>query len=66
MLKSRDMHELLKARKTNLILAVPTLTVLLPTLLAFPMSVPPVLAIPHVVYLIMFLVSIFAYLRHPK
>ena len=66
MLRSKDMPKLFKARETNLILAVPTLTVLLPTLLAFPISVPPILVIPHVIYLIIFLISILAYLRHPK
>lgn len=63
MLKTKDMSKLFRPKKTNLILIVPVVTVLLPTLLAYPLSVPPVLAIPHVIYLAIFTISIIAYVR---
>ncbi len=66
MLKTRDMSKLFKPKKTNLILVVPVVTVLLPTLLAYPFSVPPVLAIPHIIYLAIFMTSILAYARRPR
>lgn len=66
MLITSDMSKLLKPRKTNLILVIPVVTVLLPTLLAYPLSVPPVLAIPHVIYLAIFMTSILAYVRRPR
>jgi hypothetical protein len=66
MLRTKDMSRLFEAKKINLILAVPVVSVLLPTLLAYPLSVPPVLVIPHVIYLAIFLISILAYVRQSK
>ena len=63
MLRTKDMSKILEAKKTNLILAVPVVAVLLPTLLAYPFFVPSVLVIPHLVYLTIFLTSILAYVR---
>lgn len=66
MLKTKDMSKLFEAHVSNLILVVPVVTVVLPTLLAYPFYVPLVLLIPHVIYLAIFLISILAYVRRPK
>lgn len=58
MLKSKDFHTLLEPRNSNLILAIPTFTVLLPTVLAFPLEVPITLIPPHVVCLALFSTSL--------
>jgi len=62
-LKMKDTATFYKPNNSNLILAVPTFTVLLPTFLAFPMDVPAMLVLPHIAYLILFLTSILVYLR---
>jgi membrane-bound metal-dependent hydrolase YbcI (DUF457 family) len=56
--KMRDHKEFFKPQKSNLILIIPTLTVLLPTLLSTPIEVPAMLIPPHVFYLIMFTAAI--------
>jgi membrane-bound metal-dependent hydrolase YbcI (DUF457 family) len=65
LIKTRDYREFFEPRTSNLILLIPTLTVLLPTLLSTPMEVPPMLIPPHVFYLILFtaaiLIEIFAH-----
>jgi len=58
MLKTRDLRKLLKPQKLTLSIFLPTLTVLLPSFLHFPLSVPLELIIPHLVYLILFSLSI--------
>ncbi|MCW3986411.1 MAG: metal-dependent hydrolase [Candidatus Bathyarchaeota archaeon] len=58
MLKTKDMQKLLKGTLSHLSLSVPTLTVLLPSFLHFPLSVPLELLIPHLAYLILFALSI--------
>jgi membrane-bound metal-dependent hydrolase YbcI (DUF457 family) len=58
MFKAKDLVTLFQPRNSNLILTIPTFTVLLPTFLAFPLEVPPILMLPHIVYLILFLTSI--------
>jgi hypothetical protein len=58
MIKTKDMHPLLQPKNSNLILAIPTFTVLLPTFLAFPLEVPTALIPPHIIFLILFLASI--------
>jgi hypothetical protein len=57
-LKTKDIHWLLKPHNSNLILAIPTFTVLLPTFLAFPLEVPIALVPPHIICLILFLASL--------
>jgi hypothetical protein len=59
MIKMKDYREFLKPQASSLILIVPTLTVLLPTLLSTPMEVPALLIPPHVFYLILFATAIF-------
>ena len=58
MIKTKDAHPLLQPHNSNLILAIPTFTVLLPTFLAFPLEVPTALIPPHIIFLILFLASL--------
>jgi hypothetical protein len=58
MLKTRDMLVFFQPHGSNMILAVPVFTVLLPTFLAFPLHVPMALVPPHIIYLILFLTSL--------
>jgi membrane-bound metal-dependent hydrolase YbcI (DUF457 family) len=58
LVKMRDYKEFFKPQASNLILIVPTLTVLLPTLLSTPIEVPAMLIPPHVFYLITFTAAI--------
>jgi hypothetical protein len=57
-LKTKDIATLLQPHNSNLILSIPTFTVLLPILLAFPLEVPPALIPPHIIYLTLFLTSL--------
>jgi membrane-bound metal-dependent hydrolase YbcI (DUF457 family) len=58
MFKTRDAWILLQRHSSNLLLSIPIFTVLLPTLLSFPISVPLALLAPHLVYLTMFALSL--------
>jgi len=58
MVKMKDYKTFFKPQASNLVLVIPALTVLLPTLLSTPLEVPPVLVPPHVFYLIMFATAI--------
>jgi len=58
MIKTKDIFFLFKHHPSNMILAIPLLTVLLPTLISFPLYVPLALIIPHIVYLILFTIPI--------
>ena len=58
MIKTKDIFFLFKHHPSNMILAIPLLTVLLPTLISFPLYVPLSLLIPHIVYLILFSIPI--------
>ena len=63
LLKTKDMHQLVQRHQSNIVLSVPVLTVLLPTLLQFPLYVPLELVIPHLVYLALFGYAILTDLR---
>jgi len=63
MLKTKDMQTLFQPHNSNLILAIPTFTVLLPTFFAYPLEVPIALVPPHLVFLILFLTSLLIDLR---
>ena len=63
MFKAKDMLSLLKRNTSNLILSIPLMTVLLPSIITFPLYVPLVLLIPHLVYLFLFVFSIFVNLK---
>lgn len=58
MLKTKDLQKLLKPQELTLSISLPTLTILLPLFLHFPLSVPLELIIPHFVYLVLFSLSI--------
>jgi hypothetical protein len=60
MFKTKDLHQFFRSNKSNLLLVIPIFTVLLPTLLAYPINVPVLLIPPHVFYLALFTVAIFA------
>jgi membrane-bound metal-dependent hydrolase YbcI (DUF457 family) len=59
LLASRDMVKLFQRHYSNLILAIPTFTVLLPTFLSYPLNVPALLILPHMIYAVLFSVVIF-------
>ena len=58
MFKAKDMNFLFKPHSSNMILAIPVMTVLLPSIISFPLYVPASLLVPHVVYLILLSVPI--------
>ena len=58
MIKTKDIFFLFKHHTSNMILTIPVLTVLLPTVISFPLYVPLALLIPHIVYLILFSIPI--------
>jgi len=58
MIKTMDIVFLFKPHPSNMILAIPVLTVLLPSVISFPLYVPLALLIPHIVYLILFTIPI--------
>jgi hypothetical protein len=63
MLKTRDLLHFFRNSKLNLILAIPIFTVLLPTFASYPLSVPSLLVLPHLFYLVLFSVSILIVLK---
>ena len=58
MFKAKDLAVLFQPHNSNLILTIPTFTVLLPTFLSFPLDVPQWLILPHLIYLSIFSASI--------
>ena len=58
MVGTRDIVKFFQAHKSNLLLAIPTFTTLLPTLLSFPLDVPLWLVPPHVFYTVIFSIAI--------
>jgi hypothetical protein len=58
MFKTRELLQFLQPHKSNLVLVVPILTVLLPTFVGYPIDVPFLLIIPHLFYLILFSISV--------
>ena len=63
MIKIKDMFLLFKPHPSNMVLAIPVLAVLLPTIISFPLYVPLALLLPHIVYLILFTIPIIVDLR---
>lgn len=55
---TRDFSQFLKNRKPNLILIIPIFTVLLPSVIGYPLTVPLLLIPAHWFYLILFLISV--------
>jgi hypothetical protein len=62
MLVTKDLQLFFRGKKSNLLLAIPIATVLLPTFLAYPLVVPILLVIPHLFYLALFTIAILAVL----
>jgi len=58
MIKTSDIFFMFKHHTSNMILAIPVLSVLLPTVISFPLYVPLALLVPHIVYLILFTIPI--------
>ena len=59
MFKTGDLSLFLQNKKSNLLLTIPIVTVLLPTLAGFPLEVPLLLVPPHLFYLTLFSISVF-------
>lgn len=55
---TRDLFALFKPSLSNLILAIPTFTVLLPIFLSFPLQVPVPLILPHLAFMLLFIAAI--------
>lgn len=64
MFKTKDIWSLFQHHASNMLLSIPILTVLLPTMLSFPLSVPLELILPHVIYLVLFAFSILIDFQH--
>jgi len=60
MIATKDVARLMRPRPSNLILTIPVFTVILPTVLRYPMQVPTWLMLPHIIYLAMFTASMLA------
>ena len=54
MVKTKDILLMFEHHPSNMILAIPVMTVLLPAVISFPLYVPLTLLIPHLTYLILF------------
>ena len=66
MYKTRDLHSFFQNKKTNLLLAIPIATVLLPTFLAYPLEVPLLLIAPHLFYLTLYAISVLIVLTRAR
>ena len=68
--KTGDLDSLLQPHQTNLLLAIPAASLLLPTLTNFPVQVPKEHLTPHIAYIILFITSILidlkATIKKPK
>ncbi len=64
MLKAGDLRSFLQPHKSNLLLTIPVATVLLPTFLAYPLTVPTALIPTHLFYLILFAISVLIAVIH--
>ncbi len=69
MFKTRDLRLFLQSHKSNLLLVIPIVTVLLPPILAYPLKVPILLIPPHIFYVVLFavaIVTVFSKLRRKR
>ena len=64
MLKTRDIMTLIKKNSSNLLLVIPISTALLPVFLQFPLSVPPILIIPHLILIVLLALPVLIDLKH--
>lgn len=58
MFKTRDITRFFRNSKLNLTLLIPIFTVLLPTFVSYPLTVPALLVLPHLFYLVLFSISV--------
>lgn len=58
MFKTGDLSSFFRNKKSNLLLAIPIGTVLLPTFISYPLQVPILLMPPHLFYLLLFSISV--------
>jgi hypothetical protein len=61
--KTKDVFSLFKPHPLNIILSIPLIAVLLPTVISYPLSVPLVMPIPHLFYFVLFSFSILTNLK---
>ncbi len=70
LVKSKDIRQFFQNKKTSLVLIIPIGTVLLPSLIGYPLLVPALLIAPHLFFLALFsvavLIVLFSYIRKPK
>jgi hypothetical protein len=59
MFKTGDLSLFFQNKKSNLLLTIPIITVLLPTFVSYPLQVPILLIPPHLFYLALFSFSVF-------
>ena len=57
MLKTRDILKFFRSNLSNLLLIIPISTVLLPTFTSYPLQVPALLVLPHLFFLILFIIA---------
>jgi hypothetical protein len=62
MYKTGDLSLFFHNKKSNLLLAIPIVTVLLPTFVSYPLQVPFLLMPPHFFYLVLFSISVLSVL----
>ena len=58
MFKTKDALSLFNYHSSNMIISIPVVAILLPTIISFPLYIPPLLLVPHIVYLTLFGLSI--------
>ncbi len=58
MFKTKDLSTFFRNKKSNLLLAIPIGTVLLPTFVSYPLQVPLLMLPPHLFYLVLFSISV--------
>ena len=58
MFRTKDLFLFFKSKRSNLILAIPILTVLFPTSAAYPLRAPILLVAPHLFYLTIFSIAV--------
>jgi hypothetical protein len=61
---TRDLKTLAMHHHYNLLLLIPIVTAFLPIFMEFPLPVPEVLIVPHIVALLLLSISVFADFRH--
>jgi hypothetical protein len=58
LVKSKDIRQFFQNKKNSLVLIIPIGTVLLPSLIGYPLTVPTLLVAPHLFFLVLFSVAV--------